>query len=276
MRTDVVHMTIREEVEKLEKLARPYPVQRLYKYRSMKSQGLQDIFEKRKVFLSDPTKFNDPFECRPHLILGGNPAERKEYLKRLAKDKLPNANRKERRKQIQEKRPLFTNQKYLRNAYNSVMATIGMYCLSEKNDDLLMWSHYSDGHKGLCLEFEASTAGGLFWEAFAVIYQQDYPIVDMMRIGKAEHYRRALLTKSTQWAYEKEWRVIKMESEGGPGHYPFSPGALTGVVFGALMSHTDQQTVKSWIKVYPSKIAIYQATLNGHSYQLDIQRAPEA
>ena len=32
-------------------------------------------------------------------------------------------------------------------------------------------------------------------------------------------------------------------------YYPFSPGALTGVVFGALMSHTDQQTVKSWIKV---------------------------
>ena len=29
----------------------------------------------------------------------------------------------------------------------------GVCCFSEKKDDILMWSHYADGHKGFCLEF---------------------------------------------------------------------------------------------------------------------------
>ena len=41
--------------------------------------------------MSDPTKFNDPFECRPHLTVDGNSVERKEFLKELTKDKFPNA-----------------------------------------------------------------------------------------------------------------------------------------------------------------------------------------
>ena len=32
----------------------------------------------------------------------------------------------------------------------------GVCCLSEKHDDVLMWSHYSNGHKGFCLKFETS------------------------------------------------------------------------------------------------------------------------
>lgn len=32
----------------------------------------------------------------------------------------------------------------------------GIACFSAKVDDLLMWSHYADGHRGFCLEFEGS------------------------------------------------------------------------------------------------------------------------
>ena len=31
---------------------------------------------------------------------------------------------------------------------------MGILCFSEHCDDILMWSHYSDGHKGFCLEFD--------------------------------------------------------------------------------------------------------------------------
>ena len=31
--------------------------------------------------------------------------------------------------------------------------SLGIFCLSERSDDILMWSHYSNGHRGVCLQF---------------------------------------------------------------------------------------------------------------------------
>jgi|SRR5208337_1945101 len=266
-------MTKRLEAEKLIKRTRPHPVKYLYKYRTMPSMGLRDIFHKKKVFLNDPTKFNDPFESRPILTVDRSPLARKSFLKELTKERFPSANRAEIRKLMQGKDKFFKDQEKLRDVYNRFVATVGIYCLSEKKDDLLIWAHYSDAHKGLCLEFDTSIEGSLFWEAFAVAYQQDYPIVNIMRIGEAEEFRKALLTKSEHWAHEHEWRVLKMEEEGGVGDHFFPAKALSGVIFGALMSNENKEIVKSWIESYPSEITIYQAFLNVHRYQLDIVKA---
>ena len=35
---------------------------------------------------------------------------------------------------------------------------ICFFCMSKVNDDVLMWSHYADNHRGLCLEFDFSEA----------------------------------------------------------------------------------------------------------------------
>lgn len=263
-------MTRKREAEKLIELISHSPVRYLYKYRSMASRGLKDIFEKRKVFFNDATKFNDPCECRPHLAVDVNLLSQEVYLKKLAKERFPNARGAEIKELIREKKVFLKDQAKLRKTYNEFVSTVGIYCLSEKKDDLLMWAHYSDAHRGLCLEFEASTEGSFFWEAFRVVYQEDYPVVNMMRMGEAEEFCKALLTKSTHWSYEQERRILKTKYEGGAGDYYFPPAALTGVIFGALMNSEDKETIKNWIKAYPSEISIYEATLNGHRYQLDI------
>jgi hypothetical protein len=33
-------------------------------------------------------------------------------------------------------------------------SSVGIYCVSTNYDDVLMWSHYADSHKGICLEFD--------------------------------------------------------------------------------------------------------------------------
>jgi hypothetical protein len=242
----------------------------------MASMGLQDIFEKRKVFLNNATKFNDPFECRPSLTVDESKLAIAEYLKKLIKDEFPNANRAEKNKLMRGGRPSLIDQVKLSKAYNGFIATVGIYSLSEKNDDLLMWAHYSNAHRGLCLEFDASTKDSLFWEAFRVVYQEDYPIVNMMRLDEAEEFRKALLTKSSHWSYEQEWRILKMETEGGPGYFKFAPELLTGVIFGALMSDKHKKILKQWVQDYPVKISIYQATLNRSRYQIDMTKVSEA
>ena len=264
-------MTQRQEVEELIRIIRPYAPPYLYKYRSMTSAGLEEVFQQRKIYLNDATKFNDPFECRPALTFHQSSLKREILLKEMTKHRFPNVDKRTVKKLMKGKAPLLTNPTTLRLAYEGFVKTVGIYCLSEKNDDLLMWSHYSDCHRGLCLQFKTSMETPLFWEAFKVIYQDEYPIINVMDMGKAEEFRKALLTKSTHWAYEEEWRILKMEKEGGPGYYPFSPDSLSGIIFGALMSNKDKNPLIDWTEKYPTKIALYQATLNGSRYQLDIK-----
>jgi hypothetical protein len=273
-------MSQREEVEKLIKIISPYPVPFLYKYRSMASKGLADIFQQRKIYLCDATKFNDPFECRPLLTDPQSRLKREILLKEITRHRFPNADKRALKKLMKGKEHKLTDPVILRGTYEGLVSTVGIYCLSEKKDDLLMWSHYSDSHRGLVVEFKALIENTLFWEAFKVIYQEDYPTVSIaniiMNIGKADEFRKALLTKSSHWAYEQEWRILKMEVEGGPGYYEFSPELLTGVILGALMSEQHKKTLKHWIEGYPTKVSLYQAMLNGSRYQLDITKISEA
>jgi len=269
-------MTKTGEIKKLIEIIRPYQVPYLYKYHSMDSsvavERLHDVFQNRRVFLNDATKFNDPFECKPFLIVDGSSLARTEYLKELTKDRFPNATKGQIKKLIRGKTALLTDKGRLEKVYSQFVATVGIYCLSEKKDDLLMWAHYSDSHRGLCLEFRASEEGSFFWEVFKVIYQDDYPVVNMMRVGEPEEFRKALLTKSAHWSYEQEWRILKMEDEGGPGSYHFPPEALTGVIFGALMKSKDKEMVRDWLRTYPSTVSVYQASLNGKRYQIEMAK----
>jgi hypothetical protein len=134
----------------------------------------------------------------------------------------------------------------------------------------LMWSLYSDSHRGFCLEFDSSIEGTLFGEAFKVTYSSEYPTVNVMDIAKAEEFQKALLTKFIGWDNQKEWRILKTEQEGGPSHYRFSPSLLTGLIFGALMGVGDKKTILKWVDKFPTEILLYQACLNRKQYQVDI------
>lgn len=269
-------MVQRKEAEKLVKLIKPYKPKHLYKYRSMNSRGIKDLFINREIYLSDSTNFDDPFECRPVLTFHKSSLKREIFLKELAKDKFPSADKRAIKKLMKGKKHLLTDQQTLRTAYNAFVKTIGIYCLSEKNDDLLMWSLYSDSHRGFCIEFDSSPENTLFWEAFKVIYKEEYPNVNIMDIGKADEFRKALLTKSIHWKNQEEWRILKTEQEGGPGLKKFAPELLTAVIFGALMRDEDKNNLLDWIKHYPTKIDIYQAKLNARKYKLDIVPFPES
>jgi hypothetical protein len=269
-------MTAQNEAKELIKVIRPCAVKYLYKYRSMASVGLEELFCQRKIYLNDATKFNDPFECRPALTHHQSSFKREMLLKEMTKHRFPNADKKTVKKLMKGKGYLLTDPITLARAYEGFVNKVGIYCLSEKNDDLLMWSHYSNSHRGLCLQFDASTEITIFWEAFKVIYQEDYPVVNIMDMGKAEEFRKALLTKSTHWEYEQERRILKMEEEGGPGYYRFAPELLKGVILGARMAVEDRQTLLHWIDKYPTRVSIYQSALNGCRYKLDITEITEA
>ncbi|MBI4795800.1 MAG: DUF2971 domain-containing protein [Deltaproteobacteria bacterium] len=247
----------------------------------MESQELEGIFTKREIFLPKPIDFNDPFECRPKLTVYNSGLKRQQFIRARVRNMMPCNNRKARKALMRDyNRILRDRPEHIDNAYERFLETTGLYCLSEKKDDILMWSHYSSGHKGLCIEFDPildARIGGmiLFGQALKVIYSEERPIVNVMAFVMASdqptEYKKALLTKSNHWEYEEEWRVIKTEREGGPGIRHFRPEILTGVIFGALISPENKQKIMEWVSRYPTKIVLYQAIIDETKYKLNIE-----
>jgi hypothetical protein len=268
-------MSLKEEKDCFLKVFRPKPIPEfLYKYSSASTQGLEKIFQQREIYFNGLNTFNDPFECKRVLISHKNEFKRDLYFKELTRDSFPNLDKKAFKKIKKDAIRKTTNPDLLKQFYDNVISNIGIYCLSEKKNDLLMWAHYSDSHQGVCLEFK-TMKNSLFAQAFPVIYQEDYPKVNIMDLENPEEFRKALLTKSSEWSYEMEWRILMMEQDGGLGYYPFLPELLSGVIFGIRISNENKEKVKTWIEKYPTKISIYQAKLNDRKYLLDIVKIDE-
>ena len=129
------------------------------------------------------------------------------------------------------------------------LAGIGIFSLSELADNELMWAHYATD-KGLNLGFEVAP-GGVLADArrcLPVVYS-DAPIPALgvnfhseLRMTIDAHgqvssrsaiplsdpdLRAAITTKSTNWAYEREWRYVEPVS----GAFDW-PGRLVEITFG--------------------------------------------
>lgn len=91
-----------------------------------------------------------------------------------------------------------------------------------------MWSHYADGHKGFCIEYDFSCEAEELLDILIlpVIYSSERPkfpwnvalAVDKdansVKVEGARTMLRSLLTKDNAWGYEDEWRIISLCSTG--------------------------------------------------------------
>lgn len=257
--------------EEMYKLVRPYEVDRLYKYRSFLSEGLEEIFHDRKIYLPYPGQFNDPFDCRPRIILPSSEYKRRRFFAKIVRNREPSATKGRINKLIRsEGGRKLKDPQFVKNLFWEMLNTYGIYSMSEVKDDILMWAHYSDSHTGVCLEFDAQAIETFFWEAFKVTYQKECPPVDAMDLEKQTEFLKALCVKSDHWSYEKERRVIRTEQEGGSGYYKFTPELLKGVILGARIQEESKRKIFEWVKKYPTQINLYQAKLNELEFKLDI------
>src|SRR6185437_10691555 len=109
-----------------------------------------------------------------------------------------------------------------------------LYCLTPDPCSTLMWSHYANDHRGICLAFD--TGNPLFSEALEVTYRSEYPRWVPHELEQIAF--EMFLTKAHDWGYEKEFRIIggvNMEKgylnlDGDCFHLP--PGALHSVIVG--------------------------------------------
>lgn len=246
----------------------------LYKYRGMAGDALdftRRLIVDSELYFAAPTTFNDPFDFLPVMRISRNPAEQRQAIAKMLPQRLGRMSRPERRRETQ--RLLALGHGELSRRLSLVMpalgATIGVCCFSARPDHVLMWSHYGDQHRGICLGFDASPPLTLFSMARQVRYSEHRPVIEEPNRGKNDLHH-ALVTKAAFWSYEQEWRILQ---PSGPGTYGFDPGRLKQIILGARISDGDRQRVRGWIE--GRSIEILEAVPDGEDFGLNLRQEGE-
>jgi hypothetical protein len=219
----------------------------LYKYQAFTPDSLSNLAT-RQIWFSRPAQFNDPFDCAIRVDRGpiSDPDYQRlfEYLRTESGDPAGfdahyspsgSANAKFRDHVQTGLDAAFEERKKL------MLEKRGVSCFSARNDDVLMWSHYADRHKGFCLGFRSDAEP--FVQARQVDYQAQVPAVNPTSLildDVHEAFRAMIETKSQHWSYEQEWRLFHMDADKA---YGYGAGALESVYLGVSMPERQQLVI---------------------------------
>jgi len=122
----------------------------------------------------------------------------------------------------------------------------GVLSLSTKGCDMiLMFSHYANRHRGLCLQFEVDENSTLEEIAPFNGREVDYKdIIPPFRDSSDAHM--TLLTKYRKWEYENEYRVLMVVKSESDRIRKYRCGQLKGAIFGLHMNPRLEKVVKRW------------------------------
>lgn len=249
----------------------------LYKYRSLAGQlrdWVRDSILRCEHYFPSADSFNDPFDCRPNFTLDGSEDELLRYVERVYARALPDLTPEqcalEARAHLSDpaRDPRSEANQLVFYALYHEAATrqVGVFCVSERPDEPLMWGHYADCHRGVCLGFSATEAP--FSLAEPVRYTTDRPTVNPLKHSNEEMLDHAMFTKAQGWAYEKEWRILSYER--GPGPRTVSAKCLTDVILGAQISPEDAREVAGWVRDAGTNIKLHRAQLSRIKYEVSI------
>lgn len=248
----------------------------LYKYRSFSSpcdfERTQRIVCDHHIYFAPPCSFNDPFDCRPAFSFDAPFDEMKAYYRRLCAKRMPHLTAREVEAEIEQ---LFAEpdlcapqgQQKIQELHSHVLAQeLGVLCLSSQRDHILMWSHYADCHRGICLEFD--TRASFLAGARPIGYEDSRLLINPFRDRDEEMAEKTFLMKASHWHYEGEWRLIRYD---GPGEVAFEPEALTGIVLGALTPPEAERHLREWAAQRERPLKLSRAYPDQQAFRLHVR-----
>lgn len=154
----------------------------------------------------------------------------------------------------------------------------GIFSMSANPAQPLMWAHYADSHKGLCMGFR-EVPGSKLADAdhcLPVIYSDQLPEVDAAGLNTTmsfaadekgriytagvkvsfndKTFQRVVTTKPTCWSYEEEFRYI--EPFGGVTEWP---GELAEVTFGWRCPDVRRQHYIALLRKHvPNDVSLFE------------------
>lgn len=245
------------------------------------------IITESTIKFTSPLDFNDPFDCLPHYdttSISQITHTRPDLYKAIGdRQGLSPAKRlQEKGKFVMQLRKRIEDGSFARD----LLGDLGVVCLSRNALNILMWSHYADFHRGLVLEFRIPIMGihkDLLLATdrllpLPVCYTVNRPYI---KLGIEDHpddlFNKVALTKSIDWKYEKEERVI--DHQRGPGIYKYRRDEILCSVIAGLKMREDNYTYLESVVDHISResvpnLSLFKAQEKGEYYKLFVEGHP--
>lgn len=255
--------------------------QKLYKYRSFDVRSLTMVTD-HGLFFANPRYFNDPLDCSLSIYPDINPKKLSELLKSLMgperEDEWNHDVACAIRHATEEgdiKVPGKPRDYLIRMLTGHIEAEVsrefdakGVLSFSETWESVLMWSHYADEHRGICLEFDTSelphpNLAPVRYDGDRSVKASDvyaWRVVNDSPSG-ATVFDSHFHSKAPDWHYEQEWRDIAAK----PG--PCGDYRISGICFGFRCEHAVKVAVSKMLG-RNSDVDLYEVWMSPDNYEL--------
>lgn len=237
-----------------------------FKFRQINKRLIESLIT-GEVYFSSSEKLNDPFDCQIDIKKSLNSAIGKV--------------------QGNQKRVLVSIQDKLYSIFSEVerdIKTFGVWSCSLELNNSLMWSHYGDEHKGICLTYKLPdkfidhTLGeviGLHSVEYTTnpitdwfienskITDQPPPLDDFI----TSLVVKLLISKDVCWEYEKEGRVISKTQ----GLKEIGKSALQQVCFGLRTPESDKKLINQILNCHGYNVSICKMVRNENDFGLEVK-----
>ncbi len=223
----------------------------LYQYRGvLNADGLRylgDLLSSGKLMFSPPSSFNDPFDCYPR-----NADAARCGLPHAVVDQMNH-----------------TQQR-------AIGVLLGVACFTPDPVHHLMWGHYGDHHRSVCVGFDSEVlrdlvpkndrGHALYEGPREVRYAEERP---------DEDDPDRVLIKSPAWEYESEHRLFASKKPGtpagGPGVGTVPREAIREVVLGARMRPEVQARVQELSSAHVPQAVMKKVVIHSGTYELVLE-----
>lgn len=244
-----------------------------YIYRYDRCKHAKESIEGKYIWMSSNSTFNDPFEGILHADYDNVPdheiIEFYEKTKNWSKEVILKilGDFKKRRNLVEK----------IKETHERNIAAAGIFCCSETNDSITMWSYYAQNHEGVCLEYDILKDTAAFEFVIKMKYTKIFP--PKVPLSQAKEgidnekslLNVSLLTKSDCWENEKEVRIIKTFKTG---KIEINPDCLKSIIFGMKCSaEKKEELIRIMLeKGYDKNTEIKRAVKAENEYRIEIKK----
>lgn len=264
----------------------------LYKYRPLIGKNDAEIdkytlkiLEDGELFFSKPSVFNDPFDSNVDYVATATEIELRSYFK----NKLP-------ADQIDIVINKINNgtvdiNTFAPNGSAEYADLLKIFCLTKNPNNILMWSHYSKNHTGICIGFKVHIFGNSLnlkikpgfvrplyqgidnnlIPAIYVEYDDTKPSPYNIFKSTQDDFKPFCKRKSKLWSYEEELRLLLFDSILIKNPVCIEKVEIVEIIFGLRAPQNLEQKVIDIIKTYPGNgahVKIYKETYVLNKYEV--------
>ena len=242
----------------------------LYKYYSDDLRNLEAV-KNNQMWYSAPCNFNDVFDC----AIAVEEKDIFDCILRMASEKTEIRVGSQMWRKIKE----ITKQqiKEFLSKFDDLRTQMGITCLSETDDSLLMWAHYANNHSGICVEYELLEFNSqLHFSPVPIVYTDERVCIHTLETLTNDIlglFIESLTTKSPEWSYEKEWRIIRDDGACGNKWDNEKKGALheatrpKSITLGCMAKTEYEKDVRQYCK--ENRVNLYKMEKSKENYRLE-------